>query len=253
MVNAESHKVEIFEKDCQALRHRLLKVALRVTRNREDAEDAVQDCLMRAYLHIEEFQGNCKLSTWLMRIVMNSAFMINRRNRAARQVSIEDLRQPGEPCVNFQIPDRTPNPEQTYLQGERTRILYGAIRKLRPRMRAVVEVAQFQELPTKEIAKVLGISAAAAKSRLGRGRSRLRKSFALGKISHNRTKPRREFARSVSVYPTAVNSGVYSASGYRRLCYGGQVHGATCKQELRGYSQPIEDINPEAANARLAL
>lgn len=187
---------EAFEKVCQALRPRLLKIALRITRNREDGEDAVQDSLMRAYLHIEEFQGNSAFSTWLTRIVMNSALMINRKNRNARQVSTEDLNLPGDPGLHFQIPDRSPNPEQTFVQRERSRILQRAIRELRPRMRAVVEVAQFHDLRIKETAKVLDISVAAAKGRFFHARAQLRKSVALRAIAGPLTEPRHEFAPS---------------------------------------------------------
>ena len=168
-----------FEKVCQALRPRLLRIALRITRNREDAEDAVQDSLMRAYLHIEEFQGNSAFSTWLTRIVMNSALMINRKNRNARQVSTDDLNRLVDSGMHFQIPDRSLNPEQAFVQREHTRILRRAIRKLRPRMRAAVEVAKFHDLPIKETAKVLDISVAAAKSRLFHAQAQLRKSVAL--------------------------------------------------------------------------
>src|SRR5215469_16559162 len=131
--NAESYKVEIFEKDCQALRPRLLRIALRITRNPEDAEDAVQNALMKAYLHIDDFQQNSAFSTWLTRIVMNSALTINRRNRTARRVSAESLNASGAPVLRLQIPDHSPNPEQTCVERERTRILQEAIRKLRPR------------------------------------------------------------------------------------------------------------------------
>ena len=65
-------KAKTFEKVCDALRPRLLRIAIRITRNREDAEDAVQDSLMRAYLHIEEFQGNSAFSTWLTRGEQNA-------------------------------------------------------------------------------------------------------------------------------------------------------------------------------------
>jgi RNA polymerase sigma-70 factor, ECF subfamily len=182
-------KAEAFQTACEALRPRLLKIALRITRNREDAEDAVQDSLMRAYIHIGNFQGNSAFSTWLTRILMNSALMINRKNRNARQVSTEDLSRPGEPGLHFQIPDRSPDPEQTFVQSERTRILHRAIRKLRPRMRAVVEVAQFHDLPIRETAKVLDISVAAAKGRLFHARAQLRKSSALRAIARTRTEP----------------------------------------------------------------
>jgi RNA polymerase sigma factor (sigma-70 family) len=185
--DAQHGGAEAFDKVCQALRPRLLGIARRITRNREDAEDAVQDALMRAYLHIEDFQGNSAFSTWLTRIVMNSALMINRRNRTAHQVSTEDLSPPGEPRLDFQIPDGSLNPEQTFVQRERSRILHRAIRKLRPRMRAVVEVAQFHDLAIKEIAKALNISVAATKGRLLHARARLRRSLALRAIAWPRT------------------------------------------------------------------
>jgi RNA polymerase sigma factor (sigma-70 family) len=178
-------KAEAFEKVCQALRPRLIRIALRITRNREDAEDAVQDALMRAYLHIEEFRGNSAFSTWLTRILLNSALMINRKNRNTRQVYTTDVSRPGDPGLSLQIADRSPNPEQTFVQWERTRILHGAIRKLRPRIRAVVELAQFHDLRIKEAAKVLDISLGAAKGRFFHARAQLRKSLVLRAIAEN--------------------------------------------------------------------
>jgi RNA polymerase sigma-70 factor (ECF subfamily) len=203
--DAKRRNTEAFEKACQALRPRLLRIAIRITRNREDAEDAVQDALMRAYLHIEEFQGKSAFSTWLTRIVMNSALMINRRTRHARQVSIEDLNRPGDAGSHFHIPDRSPNPEQTFVQRERTRILHRAIRKLRPRIRAVVEVAQFHDLPVKETANVLDISVSAAKGRFFHARAQLRKSLALRAIARTRTEPR---LGGLTSHPAFKSSGV---------------------------------------------
>jgi RNA polymerase sigma factor (sigma-70 family) len=187
--DAKRGKPGAFETLCQALTPRLFKTAFRITRNREDAEDAVQDSLMRAYMHIDSFHGNSSFATWLTRIVMNSALMIRRKNRNAREVSADDLSKPGEPGLHLQIPDRAPNPEQSYVEHERKAVLHKAIRKLRPRMRAVVEVAQLQELPIKETAKVLDISVAAAKGRFFHARAALRKSVALRAIAHERTLP----------------------------------------------------------------
>jgi RNA polymerase sigma factor (sigma-70 family) len=177
--DAKRGEPEAFEALCHTLRPRLLNIALRITRNREDAEDAVQDSMMRAFVHLNDFHGNSSFSTWLTRIVMNSALMINRKNRSARQISADELPPAGEPGLHFQIPDRAPNPEQTYVQRERSTILHSAIRRLRPRIRAVIEMAQFQELPIKETAKILDISVAAAKARFFHARAALRKSVAL--------------------------------------------------------------------------
>jgi RNA polymerase sigma factor (sigma-70 family) len=186
--DAKRGEPEPFEALCQTLRPRLLKIALRITRNREDAEDAVQDSMMRAFVHLNDFHGDSSFSTWLTRIIMNSALMINRKNRSARQISADELRA-GEPGLHFQIPDRAPNPEQTYVQRERSTILHSAIRRLRPRIRAVIEMAQFQELPIKETAKILDISVAAAKGRCFNARAALRKSFALRAAVQTKTEP----------------------------------------------------------------
>ena len=176
-------------RSAKLVRPRLLKIALRITRNREDAEDAVQDSMMRAFVHLNDFHGNSGFSTWLTRIVMNSALMINRKNRSARQISADELPPAGEPGLHFQIPDRAPNPEQTYVQRERRTILHSAIHGLRPRIRAVIEMAQFQELSIKETAKILDISVAAAKGRFFHARAALRKSVALRAAFQARTEP----------------------------------------------------------------
>ena len=180
---------EAFAMLCEGLSPRLLNTALRITGNREDAEDALQDSLMNAFVHISNFQGNSAFSTWLTRIVMNSALMIRRKNRSAGQLLADDRGRSGEPALQIQIPDRAPNPEQCYIEHERKRILRRAIARLRPRMRAVVEIAQLQENPLRETAKILDISIAAAKGRFFHARAALRKSAALRAIAQAKTEP----------------------------------------------------------------
>jgi RNA polymerase sigma-70 factor, ECF subfamily len=187
--DARHGKPEAFETLCHTLTPRLLRIAFRITRNQEDAEDAVQDSLMRAFTHLESFRENSSFSTWLTRIVMNSALMIRRKNRTAPQFSSDDVTQSGEARLPLQIPDHSPNPEESYEQRERRTILHQAIRKLRPKMRAVVEIAQLQEMPLKETARVLDISVAAAKGRFFQARVALRRSATLRAIAQARTEP----------------------------------------------------------------
>ncbi len=186
---AKRGRSEAFEALCQALTPRLFKAAFHITRNREDAEDALQDALMRAFMHIKSFHGNSTFSTWLTRIVINSALMIRRKRRNGRQVSTDEPRQSGETGLTLQIPDHSPNPEQTYVLRERTRILRKAVSRLRPRIRAVIEIGQLQELPMHETARILDISVAAAKGRFFHARAALRKSVALRAIAKARTEP----------------------------------------------------------------
>jgi RNA polymerase sigma factor (sigma-70 family) len=186
---ARSGKPEAFEALCENLRAKLYKTAFRITRNREDAEDALQDSLLSAFVHIKSFHGKSSFATWLTRIVINSALMICRKSRNARQISADDVNPSDEPRLTLQIPDRAPNPEQRYLTREREVVLHRVIGGLRPRLRAVVQTGQLHELSMKETAKVLDISVAAAKGRFFHGRAALRRSAALRAVAQARTEP----------------------------------------------------------------
>jgi len=179
---ARRGRADAFEALCRPHTAKLLKVAFSVTRNREDAEDALQDSLLRAYAHISGFDGRSSFSTWLTRIVINSALMIRRKVRNARQVSADELDESHKTHPHLQVPDHAPNPEQRLLQCEQKRILHHAIGRLRPRIRVVVEVGQLQERPMKETAHLLDISVAAAKGRIFHARAALRGSFMLRSV-----------------------------------------------------------------------
>ena len=186
---ARRGRAQAFEALCEGHTPKLFQTALRVTRNRQDAEDAVQDSLMRAFTKIKNFQGRSSFSTWLTRIVINSALMIRRKNANSREVSSDESGPSREASLGLQIPDLAPNPEQSYVERERKRTLHKAIARLRPRLRAVVEIGQLQELSMKETARILDISVVAAKARLFHGRAALRKSAALRAVVLSRTNP----------------------------------------------------------------
>jgi RNA polymerase sigma factor (sigma-70 family) len=158
---------------------RVFRTAHRVTRNREDAEDAVQDALLRAFLHIRDFDGRSSFVTWLTRIAINSALMILRKRRTSLEVVAKDCDDFADTAQSYKIPDRAPNPERRYLQNERVRALKTAVQALRPSLRQVVEIQQFQERSLQETAAMMSITVAATKSRLLHARVALRKSTLL--------------------------------------------------------------------------
>lgn len=178
-----------FELLCAPHRGRLLKTAFKITGNREDAEDAVQDSLMRAFVRIHDFRGDSSFSTWLTRIVINSALMIRRKNRSANHLSIDDTCEGAEGPLKFEIPHSAPDPAQIFVVRERRKALWKAISRLRPSLRSVVEVGQLQELSTEQAAKALNISVAAAKGRLFHARAALRRSATLRAIVQSRAEP----------------------------------------------------------------
>jgi RNA polymerase sigma-70 factor (ECF subfamily) len=131
---------------------------------------------MKAYMHLNTFDGRAKFSTWLTRIAMNSALMILRKKRAHPETSM-DWSADGETWQQWEMADKRANIEEHYARKEAGRRLNRAIHRLRPALRNIIEIQQSHDSSVKEIADVAGISLAAAKSRLLRARTVLRRSL----------------------------------------------------------------------------
>ena len=150
---------------------KLYRMAFNVLRNKEDAEDAVQDGWCRAYSKLHTFQGRSSVSTWLTRIVINSALMIRRRNNHV-QISLhhadEDRRE-----LLCDLIDDGPNPEETCSDGELKGLLVQEIHRLPSSTRAALLLRDVDELTVEESTKLLGIRKSAMKSRTLRARQKL--------------------------------------------------------------------------------
>ena len=164
---------------------KLYRSAFAVLRNREDAEDAVQDCWLRA--NLKSFQGRSSFSTWLTRIVINSALMILRKKRNGREASGQYLDELETDSLSPQLFDSSPNPEQICAEEERKILLNAAIANLQPRLRTAVRMGQLRERSLKETAGALGVSLAAVKAQLFHARAALRKSPVLKAIVHRKS------------------------------------------------------------------
>jgi RNA polymerase sigma factor (sigma-70 family) len=160
----------VFEELHKRHGERMFRVAHRITRHREDAHDAVQESFLSAYVHLKKFDERARFSTWLTRIAINTALMKIRKNRSLREVGVEDA---------VELPDPVPNPEEIFAKTERKIALRGAIAKLRPTLRKVVELYDLQECSLHETAETLGISVSAAKGRLFHARAALRRTAKL--------------------------------------------------------------------------
>jgi len=177
-----------FDVLCERLAPRILRALFRITKNREDAEDALQDSFLSAFLHIREFDGRSAFSTWLTRIAINSALMILRKKRTSHEISLDNSADSNAKASSWEMPDHAPNPEKRYAQRERENILRGAISTLRPTIRKVIELQQLQEHSMKETAAIIGISVPAAKARLFHAKIALRKAPRLKSIRPAHTK-----------------------------------------------------------------
>jgi RNA polymerase sigma-70 factor (ECF subfamily) len=153
---------------------KILRTTYRITRNWEDAEDALQDSFLKAFLHLNRFEGRSSFSSWVTRIAINMSLMIMRKKRAHRELSIDVSNDDRESYDSWEPRDLREDPERRYARHERAELLRGAIRRLPPALRTAVEYQQAQECSMQELADSLGISLAAAKSRLLRARLSMR-------------------------------------------------------------------------------
>ena len=151
------------------------RLALSILRNSEAAEDEVQTSYCKALQHIGDFHRESKFSTWLNRIVANQCLMRLRGLRRSRSFSMSDD-PTGEGAV-LEFPAGGDSPEQDLVRRELSEVLAAQVRRIPPLMRDVVLLRDVQELPMPEVARRLGISVPAAKSRLLRARATLRQNL----------------------------------------------------------------------------
>src|ERR1700744_305550 len=173
---AQSGQEWAFVELCARNSKRVFNTIYGVTKNREDAEDALQDSMMRAFLHLKQFDGRSSFATWFTRIGINSALMILRKKRIRLETSM-DTTEDGESWQTWQIADYSANTEEHYVGHEKSVRLKRAICRLPGTLRSVVELGQMEGHSMKQIANNMGISIPATKSRLARAKVALRKSM----------------------------------------------------------------------------
>ena len=149
----------------------IMRTTYRITRN---WEDALQDTFLKAFIHLNRFEGRSSFFSWVTKIAINASLMTLRKKRANKDMSIDACDNDGTSDDRWEVPDLREDPERCYSRREREDLLRRAIRLLRPNLRTALELQQAQEYSTQEIADFLGISSAAAKSRLLRARLSLR-------------------------------------------------------------------------------
>jgi RNA polymerase sigma-70 factor (ECF subfamily) len=153
---------------------RILRVGRNITNNDEDAEDVLQEAFLKAYTHLDSFQGNSKFYTWLVRIAMNEALMKLRKRKGDKVISLDEQLDTGEDTVTREIAVWEGNPEDRYSQEELREILDKSVASLPEAFRTVFVLRDVEELSTEETAEVLNLSIPAVKSRLLRARLQLR-------------------------------------------------------------------------------
>ena len=155
----------------------IYRLGLKMLNNPQDAEDILQETFIKAYKHLEGFDGRSSLSTWLYRIATNEALMLLRRRKHI-EVSIDEPYQTyGQDPEPIDIVDFCCLPEGELLSTEARVHLDQAVEQLPPKMRVVFVLRDIEGLSTRETAEVLDLSETAVKTRLSRARLRLRQSL----------------------------------------------------------------------------
>ena len=154
---------------------RIYGVALQIMRNETDAQEVMQDALITIRQKIDTFEGRSAFPTWLHRVTANAALMKLRKNKRFSQNVPLESDGPDHDLPVIQLADPHEGPDTLMLRGELGARVRSAIDALPEPFRTTVLLADVDELSMEEIAQATGVTVAAAKSRLHRGRLALRK------------------------------------------------------------------------------
>jgi RNA polymerase sigma-70 factor, ECF subfamily len=176
VARAKSGHEDAFGELYELHRLKVYRTALRILRNQQDAEDAVQRAFQRALVNLERFREDSAFATWLTRIAINEALMLLRQRRGAQPLGENrpDEKERGGAVV---VVDKRPTPEELLCEDERRAALLQAIGRLRENLRVVVLHRELKGLTCAETAQVLGLSVSAVKARALHAKRSLRKSL----------------------------------------------------------------------------
>jgi RNA polymerase sigma factor (sigma-70 family) len=152
---------------------KLYGTAFAILRNKEDAEDAVQDGLCKAYRKLRSFQGRSSFSTWLTRIVINSALKIRRKKQNHPEASLDEILIGQPEQLRYRTVDKRPNPEEICMTTELHGLMEKQLRQLSPGLRASIQLRDLDGLSPADSIQALGIHESAFRSRISRARQKL--------------------------------------------------------------------------------
>ncbi len=166
---------EAFEELVQRYESKVYNLAIRFTRNHEDAEEVLQDVFTSVYRKIEGFEGKSAFSSWIYRVVVNAAFMKLRKRKQSPTVSMEDLSPSARQEFVEQHPTHIVQSDISSMNRELREVLEQSITRLPDEYRAVYVLRDIDGLSNQEVGEILDLSIPAVKSRLHRSRLMLRK------------------------------------------------------------------------------
>lgn len=169
----EPHDLQRFEEMFLTYRPRFLHMAEGILRNREDAEDAVQNAFISAFRHLRSFEGRSALRTWFTRVVLNAALMIRRRRRTSWLGQWPETKSADALDWTETLPGSQPDPEMIYAKKEVLRQIDAGLGTLKPILRQAFEMVYYRQMTINEASEFLGIPVSTLKARVFRARRQL--------------------------------------------------------------------------------
>lgn len=171
---------ELFYELIRPYERRVYAAALAILRNQQDAEDAAQEAVLKAFANIRQFRAEARFSTWLIQITVNEALMRRRRERTVVMEGIDDRRDEEGEYAPREFADWREIPSEALERKEVRQRMAEAVATLDRKYREVFVLRDMEHLNIQETAEALGISVASVKTRLLRARLMLRDLLAAG-------------------------------------------------------------------------
>jgi RNA polymerase sigma-70 factor (ECF subfamily) len=195
-----------------ASRPRFVALAYSILRNKEDAEDAVQDALLSAYLHLRAFEGRSAFTTWFTRIVLNAALMIRRKRKPSWNDSQRESSTTDDTPWTERIPAAQLDPEMMYAEEETLQLIDVLLRRMSPLLRQAFTMTYYQEMSNEEAGALLGVTTGTFKSRLFRARRHLMNHAARSLLAPVRREMDSPYPSSKSAFQTLAPRSAESLS-----------------------------------------
>jgi RNA polymerase sigma-70 factor, ECF subfamily len=185
--------------------HKLYRIAFRMLRNAQDAQDALQDALLLAFRNLSQFKGQAQMSTWLTTIVMNSARLSIRRRYSRGMQSFQPIDGEKSPDPEASFVDSRPDPEEMYGEAELQRRIHSTSERLSPKVRRAFQLVVLHGLSMREAAETIGVSVGTIKARVFHGR---RQVLRMMRASTFRRTPRQRGQGAFNVQREAASAAV---------------------------------------------
>ncbi len=166
-------QIEAFQEMFETSRPRFLALARTIVRNTEDAEDALHNAYLSAYLNLRGFEGRSALTTWFTRIVVNAALMVQRKRRPWRIVPSAETNTPHESNWTERFVSLQPDPEVAHGEQETLQLINERLGRMNPLLRQAFSMIYCEDLSVREACALLGVRSSTFKARLSRAKRHL--------------------------------------------------------------------------------